>query len=126
MSASDIANPDSLSARHRVLWLSTIAFTVLFAIWLMFGVLGLKIKDDVSLMLGESAATMSPAEIKTAVESRFEWLLAVSILSGAMLRLNFGIWADKFGGRNMMLFLLLFCALPATWLAFARSYSELL
>jgi NNP family nitrate/nitrite transporter-like MFS transporter len=117
----DFSNP-----RNRVLWLSTIAFTVLFAVWLMLGVLGVKIKADPQLMLGELATTLSPAEIKAAVESRFEWLLAVSILTGALLRLNFGIWADRFGGRNMMLLLLLFCALPTVGLAFARDYVELL
>ena len=114
------------SSRNRVLWLSTFAFTVLFAVWLMLGVLGLKIKDDVSLMLGESAATMNSAEIKSAVESRFEWLLAVSILSGALLRLNFGIWADTFGGRNLMVVLLLACAIPTAWLGYAKSYTQLL
>lgn len=112
--------------RNRVLWLSTIAFTVLFAVWLMLGVLGLKIKADPQLMLGEAAATMSAGQIKIETESRFEWLLAVSILSGALLRLNFGIWADRFGGRNMMVLLLLGCAAPTAWLAYAHSYLELL
>ena len=64
----------------RVLWLSTIAFTVLFAAWLMLGVLGLKIKADPRLMLGDAAQAMQPAEIKSAIESRFEWLLAAAIL----------------------------------------------
>ena len=117
---------DATSGRNRVLWLSTIAFTILFAVWLMLGVLGLKIKNDVPLMLGEAAATMNPAEIKTAVESRFEWLLAVSILSGALLRLNFGIWTDTFGGRNMMVMLLLGCAIPTAFLGYATSYTQLL
>jgi len=121
--SASVADP---AARNRVLWLSTIAFTVLFAVWLMLGVLGLKIKADPQLMLGNAAATMSESQIKTEVESRFEWLLAVSILSGALLRLNFGIWADRFGGRNMMLLLLLACAIPTVWLAYARSYTELL
>lgn len=112
--------------RLRVLWLSTIAFTVLFAVWLMLGVLGLKMKADPNLMLGNAAASMSAEEIKAAVESRFEWLLAVGILSGALLRLNFGIWADRLGGRNMMLLLLIGCAIPTAWLAYAQSFTELL
>ena len=33
----------------RVLTLSTVAFTLLFAVWLMFGVLGVPIKDELHL-----------------------------------------------------------------------------
>jgi MFS transporter, NNP family, nitrate/nitrite transporter len=117
--------PDT-AARQRVLWLSTFAFTLLFAVWLMLGVLGLKIKADPQLLLGQAAAAMSEAQIKAAAESRFEWLLAVAILTGSLLRLNFGIWTDRFGGRNMMFLLLLLSAVPTLWLAYARNYTELL
>lgn len=120
------ASSHDAPAANRVLWASTFAFTVLFAVWLMLGVLGLKIKEDSHLMLGDAAATMSPAAAKVAIESRFEWLLAVSILSGAMLRLNFGIWSDKLGGRNMMVLLLLVCAIPTACLGYAQNYVELL
>lgn len=113
-------------ARNWILWLSTLAFTLLFAVWLMFGVLGLKMKADVALMLGESAAAMSPAEAKAAIEARFEWLLAVSILAGALPRLIFGIWADAVGGRNLMLGLLLGCAIPTLGVAYATNYTQLL
>jgi NNP family nitrate/nitrite transporter-like MFS transporter len=123
---SNLSTAESSTERHRVLWLSTIAFTLLFAVWLMLGVLGLKIKADPQLMLGVAAQTMSEPEIKAAVESRFEWLLAVAILSGAILRLNFGIWTDTLGGRNMMVLLLLGCAIPTLCLAYAQSYLALL
>ena len=123
MSSSDFSDT---AARGRVLWLSTFAFTLLFAVWLMLGVLGLKIKADTRLMLGDSVASMTEPAIKAAVESRFEWLLAVSILSGALLRLNFGIWSDALGGRNMMLLLLIGCAIPTACIAYAQSYTQLL
>jgi NNP family nitrate/nitrite transporter-like MFS transporter len=122
---SNLSRNDSRSA-NRVLWSSTFAFTVLFAVWLMLGVLGLKIKEDAHLMLGDAAATLSKDAAKVGIDSRFEWLLAVSILSGALLRLNFGIWSDKLGGRNMMALLLLGCAVPTAWLAYVHSYGELL
>jgi NNP family nitrate/nitrite transporter-like MFS transporter len=112
--------------RWRVLWLSTVAFTLLFAVWLMLGVLGLELKKDTALMLGDAAAGLSPEQVKVEVQSRFEWLLAVAILAGSILRLSFGIWADRYGGRNMMVLLLLFCAIPTYWLAHASSYVELL
>lgn len=95
--------------RQRVLWLSTIAFTLLFAIWLMLGVLGIPIRNELQL---------SPVQ--------FDWLLAVAILAGSLPRLHFGIWADRYGGRNVMTWLLLFTALPTLWLSRVTSYEELL
>jgi NNP family nitrate/nitrite transporter-like MFS transporter len=118
--------PEPAGPRLRVLWLSTFAFTVLFAVWLMLGVLGLKIKADPQLMLGDAAASLSPAEIKDASDSRFEWLLAVAILAGSLPRLHFGIWADRYGGRTVMTALLLFTALPTYLLAHAENYDQLL
>lgn len=118
--------PDSPGPRQRVLWLSTLAFTLLFAVWLQFGVLGLEVKKDTALMLGEAASGLSPEATKAAVQGRFEWLLAVAILAGAVFRLNCGIWADRFGGRNMMVLLLLVSAVPCYLLAHATTYAELL
>lgn len=126
-SLTSVSSPESRGDRQRVLWLSTIAFTMLFAVWLMLGVLGLKIKTDTRLMLGEAAASSLTAdEIRLAVESRFEWLLAAAILSGSLLRLNFGIWTDMIGGRKLLVLLLLGCAVPTLWLGYAQSYGELL
>ncbi|MDB5306662.1 MAG: narK2 [Gemmataceae bacterium] len=113
--------------RLWVMWLSAWAFTALFAVWLMLGVLGLEIKKDTALMLGPDAATaMSPAQVKTAVESRFEWLLAVAILAGSLPRLTFGIWADKYGGRKVMILLLVACAVPTYAVSHVATYWELL
>jgi NNP family nitrate/nitrite transporter-like MFS transporter len=92
-----------------VLTLSTLAFTLLFNVWLMLGVLAPKIKESVGL---------SSAQV--------EWLIAVAILTGALPRLNFGIWADRYGGRNVMVALLLFTALPTYLFGQARNYPEFL
>jgi NNP family nitrate/nitrite transporter-like MFS transporter len=109
------------------MWMSAWAFTALFAVWLMFGVLGLEVKKDIALMLGaDAAAAMAPEQAKVAVETRFEWLLAVAILAGSLPRLNFGIWADKYGGRNVMAALLLLTAIPTYLVGHASSYGELL
>jgi NNP family nitrate/nitrite transporter-like MFS transporter len=104
-------NPENepVGPRRRVLWLSTFAFTLLFAVWLMLGVLGIKIREELSL---------SPAQ--------FDWLLAVAILAGALPRLHFGILADKFGGRNVMIALLLFTAVPTYLVSQATTYLELM
>ena len=67
-----IAFDEYSGQRRRVLWLSTVAFTLLFNVWLMMGVLGISIRKDLGL-----------------TDSQLEWLIASAILSGALLRLNF-------------------------------------
>lgn len=103
-SADEPAGP-----RRRVLWLSTLAFTLLFAVWLMLGVLGIKIREELAL---------TPAQ--------FDWLLATAILAGSLPRLHFGIWADRYGGRLVMTLTLLLTALPTFWVSQVTSYEELL
>jgi NNP family nitrate/nitrite transporter-like MFS transporter len=81
----------------------------MFNVWLMLGVLGIPIRNELKL-----------------TDSQFEWLIAAAILSGALLRLNFGIWADRYGGRIVMIVLLLVCAVPTYVFSQARSYEALL
>jgi MFS transporter, NNP family, nitrate/nitrite transporter len=95
--------------RQRVLWLSTAAFTLLFAVWLMLGVLGIKIRDELKL---------SPVQ--------FDWLLAVAILAGSLPRLHFGIWTDRYGGRWMMTLILLLTAFPTFLVSRVTTFEELL
>ena len=97
--------PDS--ARWRVLALSTVAFTLLFNVWLMLGVLGLKVREEFHF---------SPPQM--------EWLAAAAILAGALPRLSFGIWADRFGGRAVTIVLLFLCAVPAYLVCFAETYAQ--
>jgi NNP family nitrate/nitrite transporter-like MFS transporter len=86
-----------------------LAFTLLFNVWLMMGVLGISIRKDLGLS-----------------DSQLEWLIAAAILSGSLLRLNFGIWADAYGGRRVMGLLLLGSAIPTYLFGQATSYAQLL
>ena len=103
--------PDHLAAgqRARVLTLSTIAFTLLFAVWLMLGMLSIKIKPDLGL---------SDAQLYN--------LTIAAILSGSLLRFHFGIWTDRYGGRRVMTALILFTVLPTLMVSRVTSYTELL
>jgi MFS transporter, NNP family, nitrate/nitrite transporter len=101
--------PTHRSLSNRVLALSTVAFTLLFAVWLMFGVLGLAIKAELRL---------------SAIQ--FAWLAAVPVLSGSIFRLPLGIATDRWGGRVTMTALLLASAVPCVLVSFAGSYRELL
>jgi NNP family nitrate/nitrite transporter-like MFS transporter len=53
-------------------------------------------------------------------------LIAAAILSGAVLRLNFGIWADAYGGRRVMGLLLLGTAISSYLFSRAVTYNQLL
>lgn len=78
---------------------ATGAFAVCFAVWLMFGVIGVPIRRELELNAFE-----------------FGLLTATPILTGALFRLPLGVWTDRFGGRAVMVLLLLSCAAPV-WLA---------
>jgi NNP family nitrate/nitrite transporter-like MFS transporter len=86
--------------RYRVLVTSTIAFTLMFAVWLQFGILGLPIQKEFGLS-----------------DTAFYWLTALPVLNGAIWRLGTGILADRWGGRIVMTGLLLLAAVPTYLLA---------
>ncbi len=102
---------DAASERggNRVLVLSTVAFTLLFAVWLMFGVLGVPITQEMRL-----------------TKIQFSWLAAIAILSGSLWRLPFGILTDRVGGRLVMTIVLLASAVPCALVSRATTFTELL
>jgi NNP family nitrate/nitrite transporter-like MFS transporter len=93
----------------RVLVLSTVAFTLMFAVWLMFGVLGVAIKDELHLN-----------------KIQFSWLTAIAVLSGSIWRLPLGIAADRVGGRRVFIWLLIATAIPCFLVSRATSYGGLM
>jgi NNP family nitrate/nitrite transporter-like MFS transporter len=97
------------TAANRVLALSTTAFTLLFAVWLMFGVLGVPIKAELHLSM-----------------MQFSWLGALAVLSGSLWRLPLGVLADRVGGRRLFTLLLLATAIPTYLVSRATTFGELL
>ncbi|OYO13307.1 nitrate transporter permease [Enemella evansiae] len=93
----------------RVLTLSSIAFTVMFAVWLMFGILGKPIQQEFGLS-----------------DVQLSWISAVAILNGSMWRLPAGMLTDRVGGRKMMLVILVCSAVAAFAVSFAQNYAMLL
>ena len=88
-----------------VLMASTLAFTVCFMVWMMFGVIGIPIKKALDLNATE-----------------FGLLTAMPVLTGSLIRVPLGIWTDKYGGRIVMT-VLMALTVPAIWLmAYATSY----
>ena len=99
----------SASGRTRVLVLSTTAFTTMFAVWLMFGILGIPIRDEFGL-----------------TDVQLSWLTAVAVLNGSMWRLPAGMITDRIGGRKVFVLLLLASAVPTYLVSQAQSYGLLL
>lgn len=97
------------SRRVVALLASTFAFTVCFAVWMMFGVTGIPIRAELHLD-----------------STQFGLLTAMPVLTGAVFRLPFGMWADRFGGRIVMFLLLLVCAVPLWFSADARALWQFL
>ena len=88
-----------------VLIVSTLAFTVCFMVWMMFGVIGVPIKK----MLNLNA-------------TQFGLLMAMPVLTGSLVRVPLGIWTDRYGGRIVMT-VLMAVTVPAIWLmSYATAY----
>lgn len=96
-------------AAIRVLWISTLAFTLMFAVWMMFGVLGVAIKEELGLS-----------------DAQLAWITSVAILNGSMWRMPSGMIADRIGGRKVFTVLLLLSAVFAVAVAYAHSYVQLI
>ena len=88
-----------------VLIVSTLAFTVCFMVWMMFGVIGIPIKKMLNLNATE-----------------FGLLTAMPVLTGSLIRVPLGIWTDRYGGRVVMAWLMA-CTVPAIWImGYATAY----
>ncbi len=88
-----------------VLMVSTLAFTVCFMVWMMFGVIGIPIKKALNLNATE-----------------FGLLTATPVLTGSLIRVPLGIWTDKYGGRIVMATLMAL-TIPAIWMmSYATAY----
>ena len=76
------SKPAAAAGQSRALWMSTIAFTVCFAVWTIFAIIGIQIKRDLNLN-----------------ETQFGLLVGTPILSGSLIRIALGVWTDQYGGR---------------------------
>ncbi|WP_072563599.1 nitrate/nitrite transporter [Granulibacter bethesdensis] len=93
----------------RALWMSTFAFTICFAVWTIFAIIGVKIRQELHL-----------------TETQFGLLLGTPILTGSLSRLLLGIWASRWGGRAVYVAVMLTAAVATLLLSFAHSYETML
>jgi len=94
---------------YSVLLASTLAFMVCFAVWTMFGVIGVPIRRQLGLN-----------------NTQFGLVTATPILLGALMRLPLGVWTDRFGGRAVFTILLLASPIPVFLVSYATTLWEFL
>ena len=88
-----------------VLTVSTLAFTVCFMVWMMFGVIGIPIKKTLGL-----------------TNAQFGLLTAMPVLTGSLIRVPLGVWTDRFGGRIVFFLTMLACVIPIYLMSYATQY----
>ena len=86
--------------QYSVLGMSTLSFAVNYAVWTMFSIIGIRIKDELGLS-----------------ESQFGLMVALPILTGSLVRLPLGLITDRFGGRIVFFIHMLLVAIPIYGLA---------
>jgi NNP family nitrate/nitrite transporter-like MFS transporter len=91
--------------RNRALGLSTVAFTVCFAVWTIFAIIGVQIKADLGLN-----------------DTQFGLLVGTPILTGSLSRLLLGIWTDQHGGRIVYVAVMVAAAIATLLLTQAETY----
>ena len=92
-----------------VLTMNTMAFAVNFAVWVMFSVIGIKIKAELNLN-----------------ETEFGLLVATPILTGSLVRLPLGLLTDRYGGRIVFFIQMLLVSIPTWLVSYATEYWQFL
>jgi MFS transporter, NNP family, nitrate/nitrite transporter len=105
MTSSDATRANA----QRALWLSTLAFTICFAVWTIFAIIGVKIKQDLGL-----------------TETQFGLMVGMPILTGSLVRILLGVWTPRYGGRLVYTLTMLAAALATFLLTYAHTYAQTL
>ncbi len=95
--------------QNRALGLSTFAFTVCFAVWTIFAIIGIEIKAELGLN-----------------DTQFGLLVGTPILTGSLVRLLLGVWTDQYGGKIIFPLTMLASAISTFLLSYAHTYPMLL
>ena len=91
--------------QYGALGMSTLAFTTCFAVWTIFSIIGVQIKEDLGLS-----------------ETQFGILVATPVLTGSISRIFLGIWTEQFGGRIVFPLQMLTTAVACFLLSTVETY----
>ncbi|OWV88748.1 MFS transporter [Rhizobium leguminosarum bv. trifolii] len=109
MSVIEKVQPMSDGEPAKALWISTVAFTLCFAVWTIFAIIGIRIKQDLGLN-----------------EAEFGLLVGTPVLTGSLVRIVLGIWTGRYGGRLVYTLTMLAAALATFLLSYAETYTQML
>lgn len=101
--------PATEGQQGLALGLSTSAFTICFAVWTIFAIIGIEIKAELGLN-----------------DTQFGLLVGTPILTGSLVRLMLGIWTDQFGGRIVFPLTMLGSAAATFLLSYSDNYYVML
>ncbi|MCI3135317.1 MFS transporter [Phenylobacterium aquaticum] len=104
-----VDTPKAAPGAGPALGLSTFAFTACFAVWTIFSIIGVQIKQQLGL-----------------TEAQFGLLAGTPILTGSLIRVGLGVWTDQYGGRVVNLIVMLSAALATFLLSHAHTYPQFL
>ncbi|HEY5626707.1 MAG TPA: MFS transporter [Nitrospira sp.] len=93
----------------KALGMSTLAFTVCFAVWSIFSIIGVQIKAELGL-----------------TDTQFGLLVGTPILTGSLSRLFLGVWTDQYGGRLVFSLTMIAAGVATFLLSYTSSYELML
>jgi len=97
------------SKQTKALSMSTVAFTACFAVWTIFSIIGVRLKEEYGLN-----------------DTQFGLLIGTPILTGSISRIFLGIWADQYGGRIVYFCVMVAAAIATFLLTLVTSYPVML
>ncbi|MGG6892332.1 MFS transporter [Rhizobium sp. BR 315] len=109
MSVIKKSQPMSAGEPAKALWTSTFAFTICFAVWTIFAIIGIRIKQELGLN-----------------ETEFGLLVGTPVLTGSVARILLGIWTERYGGRLVYTLTMMAAAVATILLSYATTYTQML
>jgi MFS transporter, NNP family, nitrate/nitrite transporter len=95
--------------RRRVLVVTTLGYIGCFAVWTIFAIIGVEIQRQYGLS-----------------DTEFGLLVGAPFLSGSLMRVVLGIWADRHGGRRLFLAVMIIAAVATWFIADAMTFPTIL
>src|SRR5215471_20070995 len=95
--------------RRRVLVVTTLGYIGCFAVWTIFAIIGVAIQRQYGLS-----------------DTEFGLLVGAPFLSGSLMRVVLGLWADRHGGRRLFLAVMIVAAVATWFVADATTFPTIL